>query len=246
MLSIKLTAGALSEDGTSITLQDTTGLYNAGTNPGGYGSPNPTSASSALCLIQYSIFGGTKNIIVPEIADMIAGKVFTPLTLGLTTDTTKPYLIPDGVNTFEYMVGYSTGVFPGIEGTVIDTTGLTILDGVTFVSFSSNNSKVYEIKDRSVNSITLFEEPEYAIGDTLIVFYSFTAYSLVDTYINKLIDKQVIALNSCNGTEVELFEDVMNLAGAASRYTQKDYLGANTLITTLNRKYEYVSRRVQH
>lgn len=49
-LVLNLTAGAESSDCTTITLTDSTGTYNASTNPGGYGTPNWDRADTALLL----------------------------------------------------------------------------------------------------------------------------------------------------------------------------------------------------
>lgn len=247
MLSLKLSVGALSQDGTSILLRDTTGVYNAGVNPGGYGAPNPTVEDAALAILLYSVYGGQKNQINflsgPE--EMITGVTFTALTLGITTDQSKPYLIPDGVNVFNYLVGYNLTGAVTADGYVIDTSAADVPDGLGYVAFSSNNLKVYKIVAQDNDSITLDEIPEIAEGDTLVGFYSTDGYTLVDTYINRLVDKKVVGTTPCDDP-VQLMEDVMNILAAASRFNQQDYLGANTLITTLNKKYEYVSRRVQH
>jgi hypothetical protein len=39
----------------TVTVSDTTGDYNATTNPGGWGAPNPARADNALVLLQFSV-----------------------------------------------------------------------------------------------------------------------------------------------------------------------------------------------
>lgn len=53
-LVLALTKGSLSSDGTTLTITDDTGSYDASENPGGYGSPNEARADLALFLKAYN------------------------------------------------------------------------------------------------------------------------------------------------------------------------------------------------
>lgn len=50
-LTLKLTQGAISADGLTFTVSDSTGNYNVSTNPGGYGSANTARESLGLKLV---------------------------------------------------------------------------------------------------------------------------------------------------------------------------------------------------
>lgn len=50
-LELSLSVSSEANDGTSITIADVTGDYNASTNEGGYGTPNPTRASLRLYML---------------------------------------------------------------------------------------------------------------------------------------------------------------------------------------------------
>lgn len=49
-LILRLTYTSINSDGTQITITDSTGNYDASTNPGGYGTPNPDRSDIALIL----------------------------------------------------------------------------------------------------------------------------------------------------------------------------------------------------
>lgn len=52
-LNLRLQNYAINDSGTVLTIQDVTGNYDATTNPGGYGTPNPARNSVALFLRTY-------------------------------------------------------------------------------------------------------------------------------------------------------------------------------------------------
>lgn len=84
----------------SITLTDTTGLYNASTNPGGYGSPNPTYADISSTLISIVLSNGnTVNITTFIPTANVPYLVIQAADLGYTSAT-----IPDQIATISYSV----------------------------------------------------------------------------------------------------------------------------------------------
>lgn len=83
---------SVSDDSTSFTLTDTTGNYNAVTNPGGWGVPNPIKEFSYPYLQVYNVCTGT---------------YLTPLAPYLITQDTDPFIYPElgGDNYISYLAG---------------------------------------------------------------------------------------------------------------------------------------------
>lgn len=62
-LILRLSYDSITADGTQITISDATGNYNASTNPGGYGTPNPDRSDIALFLRAFTKrFDGSDTI----------------------------------------------------------------------------------------------------------------------------------------------------------------------------------------
>lgn len=245
MLQLKLTNEGLSQDGTTIILQDNTGAYDAVNNPGGYGAPNPIAASADIALLRFSLYRGNTTEKTVTVAEMQAGRIFKPFDFGLTADPDGSYLLPDGVEVFEYLVGFSQGVAVTLADKVITTVGLTIPSELKYVALGADLQTLYEVDKVLGNTILLKEVPDDSDLTDITFFYSSVLYVLVDTYIQSRIDKAVIAISNCESS-VDIMEDVLNTMGAASRFAIKDYQGAQDSITVLNQKYNHDHYRVQY
>jgi hypothetical protein len=91
----------------SVTLQDNTGVYNATTNPGGYGAPNPVKASVTKIYLADYYLGDNKS------------QGFDPLpVLNILNGPYKwEHDFREGVSRLEYLVGFNLGGgFTGLDG----------------------------------------------------------------------------------------------------------------------------------
>lgn len=108
-----------SADKTSITVTDLTGVYNASTNPGGYGSPNPAVGDYTDFVITvtpadpytYAPTGTPVDINAYATLPSNANGTFAITSLALlgSADT----VIPDGVYRFDISADYSGGAGEG-------------------------------------------------------------------------------------------------------------------------------------
>jgi hypothetical protein len=92
----------LSDDCTSIYFFDKTGIYNASTNPTGYGAPNPAIGDFASATLSVTIAGATTPIVVNVFADLPSNNVdaayeLTAAACGLT-------VFPDGLTRVTYTI----------------------------------------------------------------------------------------------------------------------------------------------
>lgn len=85
---------------TNLYLEDTTGTYNASTNPGGYGTPNPTSASITDAKIRVSLGGSQVDFLFT-----ISSNVITAATVGFV-----------GSTAFNILADLSSTAWPFISG----------------------------------------------------------------------------------------------------------------------------------
>ena len=88
----------------AIVFTDTTGTYNAQTNPGGYGTPNPAYSDITSTLLRITLENGTVIDITNFIPTAIAPSVtLTAATLGYTNN------IPDQIIQFTYFIYTTVG-----------------------------------------------------------------------------------------------------------------------------------------
>jgi hypothetical protein len=83
----------------SITFTDTTGVYNASTNPGGYGTPNPNYSDISYTLITITLENGQ----VIEISDFVPTESVPYFTIPAIT-LGYDGVIPDQVITVDYQI----------------------------------------------------------------------------------------------------------------------------------------------
>ena len=97
---------SVSDDSTSFTLTDTTGNYNAVTNPGGWGAPNPAKVNSYPFL---------------QVYDYCSETYLNPVGTYLVTATTDPFFYPllDGDHYISYNAG-SPSQYPNYYPSTFD------------------------------------------------------------------------------------------------------------------------------
>lgn len=100
---------------TNFILIDDTGDYNVGTNPNGYGTPNPTRASITSALADITLPGGT--VITGIVCTLpTSGNTQTNITqaiLGVTGSSLTDgiyrvrYYVSDGINTYDIIKDFT-------------------------------------------------------------------------------------------------------------------------------------------
>jgi hypothetical protein len=150
----------LAEDASVIKVIDTTGVYNATTNAGGYGTPNPASNAIVQAFIIYTNF---KDLTKPYRYKLLTpASLFTgvELKLSLFTGSLEPF--PDGVINIDANITFAssqTGSRDATDKKKLNITNAnTVLDNVKGVIFPSvSSSGVYYLdKTKTITSSAAF------------------------------------------------------------------------------------------
>lgn len=235
-LQLKLSQDSLSTDGTTLIVKDTTGAYNASTNPGGYGTPNPDASSlvqlrwKMLESCDWELISGAYTV-----ADIIAGFSITTINTGLSTDLR---LLPDGVEQVQLLEGYpiatkTLSVTPGSELVGLGTFSAGDFTGIDYISFISIPNEIFKILGIVGSTMTLDKVYSGALTTELINrWYEGELYVLVQTFGNNQINKDLTTITADNLTGdklMNLTKRTMNSFAASARFDAGDYMGANTL-----------------
>jgi hypothetical protein len=119
-----------------VTVQDTTGVYNAGTNPGGYGAPNPATGDVVKALLRADYLGNA-SIGVPE-------EVNVANIQGAGVQWIQTFL--EGVTKIVYLLGFTlpgggvTGLAGNLNFDLIDAD--TLLAGKEYIELGG---ELYEL-----------------------------------------------------------------------------------------------------
>lgn len=114
----------------SITLQDSTGAYNATTNPGGYGSPNPATGDVTKVKVREEYMGDSSP---KGFEDLVKAEM-------LGSGTIWKHNFREGVTKLTYIVGTTVGLITALKGnSYIDLADADDkLAGCTFIEFDGN------------------------------------------------------------------------------------------------------------
>lgn len=235
MLQLKLSKVSLSSDGTVLTVQDTTGNYNAVTNPGGYGTPNPVR--SANILLRWKMYSDCGWISISGSylqSDIEAGYAITTVAAGLSA---QPGLFPDGVNEIQYLSGYAlSGSVTTVYGeNTVQSSGLdmsTLQIGM-YLSFNTNPKAVYQVLAISGGTITL--DTPYGgtnTSETCLEWYTTTLDVLVQTLGQNRINDRLCRVPASQIWDYwldQLCLMTMNELAASAKMDAGDIAGANAL-----------------
>lgn len=233
MLQLKLSQVSFSSDGTQLVVQDTTGAYNADTNPTGYGTPN--RAISGNLILRWKLYNSNTWVTLPGWTG--APYTITTVNLGLSASSV-PQLLPDGVEFVQYLGLYDKSA-TGTVTTGSNRVGFTGLDftGINYIALGSDLTKIYKIISRGSNYLILdscyeglnsTEELWDAQNGDLQV--------LVQTYTNMQLDDQVAGTSAeqLYGKQLdEVFYKMMRLFIAQARFEKTDYYGADLIMQNL-------------
>lgn len=247
-LLTKLSVIETAADASSITVLDSTGAYNAGTNPGGYGAPNPTAASVLYALIQLAHYDdltsyGVKQVDPEDIIPSLGATGFV-LTPSMFSAITPGSVFKDGVYDMKYNVMFNTPdnitVTPGSSRFTMPNASTVFADCVGFAL--SDEPDVLYYLDRTK---TLDNTGGYIVGtfaaDITPIQAGRAAY---ETFLKILITRTGndclntdIALWSDQGCKNEKFRDVwtrytMKIA-MEGKFSQQLYMDAHRLAMKL-------------
>lgn len=248
-LVLKLSKVGLSADGTTLTVQDTTGEYDAETNPGGYGEPNPEP--STMLQMRWSLWASCLWTLIQGdyvSADIQAGFAITTINTLLSTGLN---LLPDGVEQVQMLMGYAMDVdnnLAVINGSCTATlTGFIPSDftGIRYISFVSLPDEIFEILNIVGNTVYL-DHPYDGDNTTELVnqWYNVDLQILVQTAGNNNINQQLarVTAGSLKGDKlIELTSQTMDSFAASARFDAGDYQGANNLALSVA-NYQYYRR----
>lgn len=239
MLELQLSLVSFSADGTMLTVIDSTGAYNAETNPTGYGTPN--KAVSSNIILRWKLYNSTTWIIIPGVSsgELASGYIITTESLG---QSPTPQLLQDGVEFVQYLGLYDKGNVAGV------TTGSKIVDisahfslsdftGIDYITFGSDLTRIYAIVSRTATTLTL--DQCYEGSNTTEEVWDAQngdLFYLVQTYSNQQLDSKVAGVTSeqLEGRTLNnLFYKMLRLFIAQARFEQQDYYGSDLIMQNL-------------
>jgi len=113
-MSLQPKIKVLSQDATlysSITVKDDTGTYDAGTNPGGFGTPNPLTTDVQKMYLQEEYMGDDTPGVFEEVDK-----------LGMLADGVLwEHPFREGVTKLNYLIGFNVGLITALKGNLYVT-----------------------------------------------------------------------------------------------------------------------------
>lgn len=228
----------------SVTLQDTTGAYNAGTNPGGYGAPNYATSDLDWAVMYFRNYSDQDYTIqkLDSVVDILAsGQIFEGIEDGK---------FKDGVWEVKYYPVIAHPVTPGVDTTITWTLGSktfnlasasTLLPGVAGIILKDIDDKKIYFLDPAVpitsGTGTVTEQlPSTGTAQVALVYEAdarFMEPASADDCLAKTTGK-IIKDCVCWTPEMqELFLRMGKRQGADIHFAQGNYQATHDLITQL-------------
>lgn len=223
---------------TGVTVADVTGAYNASTNPGGYGAPNPIKASVTEVLIQQAIIGEAlptaSRFTVDERADYLDG-------IGVATGNT---LLKDRVYDIRALIGYagaSTLTAAGGSNQFTLTNASTVFANAVGFTLNTDPTILYRIdrtKPLTISSAYTIETLPAVTNGAITIYYEAQVYALVydqgeDCLLKDIADADLGCDCSSEDTNA-LLERYAEYLSMKYKFTKTlDYEGADKLAKKL-------------
>lgn len=217
-----LQVSAVADPAASITVVDTTGNYNAGTNPGGFGTPNTAKGAITAVILELESYSQPGTVYPIAIADptnlFSTGQVLAAALFAAVNTAAGNY--DDGVYNLNYYLGYTAGVTMTFAGgaTSFLLTGADALftDAVGFIIPAFSTSFVFLI-DRtqslsSAGGYTTVALPTITQPATIKILYKGSTQFLITK-----------AGASCLQSDIALWSDT-GCKGVDFRDIEKRYL----------------------
>jgi hypothetical protein len=227
---------------TTISLLDTTGAYNASTNPGGYGTPNYATSDLDWALIYLRNYENTDyNIqkLSSLTAILGAGQTFA----GITDSK-----FGDGVWEVKYYPVVANPVTPGVDTAITWTVGsktfaltgaATLLAGAKAILVKDvSDTKLYFLDSLSTNSATVTEQlPSTGTGFLAIAYEADTRFLITAAADDCLAIKTGLIIKECSCFDPEMQEMLLRMGkrqGADIHFDVKqNYQAAHDIIIQL-------------
>jgi hypothetical protein len=217
----------------SITLQDDTGAYNASTNPGGYGAPNPVTGDVTKVLAREEYLGDSSPGAWEEVdkASMLGAGV------------AWVHAFREGVTRIGYLVGFSIigGGITALKGNLnfTLTSASTKLAGATHIEIAG---KVYQLDVAKLTNLggyvtTAFDADNVSVAGTM--YMEGYVYSLWNAQGYAGLIKEIGSVSctslSCGAEELEVLMVRYRFYLATSYNFEKgNYSKAHNLAVTLS------------
>ncbi len=258
MALIQKTTTSANQSTKTVSLLETTGVYNALTNLGGYGaSQTPLTKreisdilSGALYILQLSEVFSFEGLAIPTTgtviysetltsgnAQTLAGGTIKSMNLSSLTDYKDAIYKLIYINWFD---GDGDGVSPGSTSTTITVTNSDYLTNASFIKLTTNGENyIFDIV--SISGTTIEINKPFTLFDDEVIYtvgYSSTSYFQNVHDINQClhtdIAKSACSDCSCNKTKKEkLFTAVMNFIGIQPNIDRGNYPCAQEIIDSI-------------
>lgn len=246
--SIKLIS--VSADGKIITIQETTGNYDASTNPGGYGTPNPDITDfQSMLIVGLFINGTTINMVLTDYGTLQLYLAGDPNTLGLNSlmspGVNGVYPFIDGVLKLSSYAQLASATVSGVSGNAYITgTGLTPFITAEYVI--TPEYAIYQIDSGNAGNTDSQIFLKTSITTDFIAatpaFYA-ACYAMVNAEFICKLTNAIAAMAAHGGDEDDraayLTDILVKKFAADFEFANKDYIAADfsirSGITKLNR-----------
>lgn len=230
--------------GKSITLQDTTGAYNAGTNPGGYGAPNYATTDLDWAILRFRNYKDTSY------TDQKLSSLTAILGSGQAVSGLEDGIFPDGAWELKYYPVVAHPVTPGVDTAITWTVGSktfnlanasTLLAGVKAILVKNLSETTLYFLDPDVaatnTQATVTEVlPAAGTGNIALAYEAdtrFLAVSQADDCLAKETGKYVCECSCFDPQMQELYLRMGKRSAADIHFTKGNYQAAHDLITQL-------------
>jgi len=231
--------------GKSITLQDTTGVYNVTTNPGGYGTPNYATTDLDWALLWFRNYKDTtytKQKLTSLISILGSGQAIAGFTDGI---------FDDGTWEVKYYPVVAHPVTPGVDTAITWTVGSkvfnlasadTLLAGVSAILVKNLSEEILYFLDPDIpatnTQATVTEVlPSAGTGNVAFAYEADTRF--LETYAadNCIATKTGLIVKECSCFDPEMQKLYLMMGkreGATIHFVEKqNYQAAHDLITQI-------------
>lgn len=225
----------------SVTLQDVTGAYNSGTNPGGYGSPNYGTSDLDWAVVMFRNYNDKDykvQKLTPLTGILSSGQAFAGLPQGQFGDgmwEVKYYPVvahpvtPGQDTTVGWVPGTKTFTYPNASSLLVGVTAILIKN--------DSETKLYYITSLGANSVTVDQLlPAAGIGKLALAWEASSQFWITasgDDCLAKDAGK-IVKECSCFDPEMQaLFLRMGQRDGAEILYNTGNYQAAHELAILL-------------
>lgn len=231
--------------GKSITLQDTTGVYNVSTNPGGYGAPNYATTDLDWALLWFRNYKDT------EYTKQKLSSLTAILGSGQNVSGFTDGIFDDGTWEVKYYPVVAHPVTPGVDTTITWTVGSktfnlttasTVLAGVVAILIKNlDTEKLYfldpDVPATSTQGTVTEVLPSAGTGLVALAYEADTRF--LETYAadNCIAIKTGLIVKECSCFDPEMQQLYLMMGkreGATIHFVQKqNYQAAHDIITQI-------------